>query len=150
MSIFMTSGAWPKSLAVAIVVLALAGCGGKEGFTGPTGTVNGKVTYKGGPIPAGSLVTFLSSEGYAASGTTSEDGSYKLTYEGSENIPATTYKVQLSPPAATASDQLIDPSQPLPEAPPEPFPSKYAASSTSGLEFTIKEGENPPIDFDLE
>ncbi|MEO8493524.1 MAG: hypothetical protein ABI614_00530 [Planctomycetota bacterium] len=137
-------------MAGVVVVLALAGCGGGEGgFSGPTGTVSGKVTFNGTPIAEGSTVTFISQEGYAAAGTIAADSSYKLIYNGSEKIPAGTYKVQFSPPPAAATDQLVDPSKPLPEAPVEPFPSKYAASSTSGLEFIVKEGENPPIDIDL-
>lgn len=149
MLIFATTAAWPKHLAAAVVVLALAGCGGGgSDFSGPTGKVSGKAAYKGTPLPEGSTVTFISTEGYVASGATAADGSYKLTYEGSENVPAATYKVQLSPPVSTASDQLIDPSKPLTKAS-ELFPSKYAASSTSGLQFIVQEGENPPIDIEL-
>lgn len=149
MSIFTTSGVWSKSLAACLVILPLAACG-KGGYSGPTGKVSGKVTLAGAPLSAGSTVTFISTQGHMASGATAADGSFKLLCNGAENIPAVTYKVQLSPPASTAPAPLIDPSKPLPAAPPEPFPSKYAATATSGLEFTVKEGENPPINIELQ
>jgi len=140
-----------KSLVTACFVIAFAGCGnsGGSGYSGPVGKASGKVTLNGGTIPAGSTVTLISTEGLAAAGTTAADGTFKLMFEGSESIPATTYKVQLSPPPASSEPQLMDPSQPMPTAPPEPFPSKYAASSTSGLTVTISEGDNPPIEIDL-
>jgi len=140
-----------KSLVATCFVLVMAGCGssGGSGYSGPVGKASGKVTLNGGAIPSGSTVTLISTEGLAAAGTTAADGTFKLMFEGSESIPATTYKVQLSPPAASSEPQLMDPSQPMPAAPAELFPSKYAASSTSGLSVTINEGDNPPIEIDL-
>ncbi len=149
MSMCTTLRVLPKSLALAATVLMLSGCG-EGGYAGPTGKAGGKVTYNAQPLPAGSIVTFISTEGHVATGTTSEDGSFKLVSEGSENIPAATYKVQLSPPPAPESDQFMDPSQPMPEAAPQPFPSKYAASSTSGLQYVVQEGENAPIVIELQ
>ncbi|HBJ38517.1 MAG TPA: hypothetical protein DDZ51_27935 [Planctomycetaceae bacterium] len=80
---------------------------------------------------------------------TAADGTFKLVFEGAEDIPATTYKVQLSQPTASGEQPLMDPSQPMPTAPKEPFPSKYTASSTSELSVTITAGDNPPIEMDL-
>jgi len=148
MSISTISGVWQRSLIACLVILTLVGCG-KRGFSGPTGKVTGKVTLEGTPLPEGSIITLIATQGYMASGVTAADGSFKLTYAGSENIPAATYKAQLSPPASAAPAELMDPSKPLPAAPPEPFPSKYAATTTSELEFTVKEGENPPLNIEL-
>ncbi len=148
MSIPATSSVWQKGLAACLVILTLAGCG-KSGFSGPTGQVSGKVTLNGAPLREGSRITLISTQGYMASGATTADGSFKLTYDGSENTPAATYKAQLSPPVSTAPAALIDPSKPLPAASPDSFPSKYAATATSGLEFVVKEGVNPPINIEL-
>ncbi len=141
----------PVSVVATCFVLAFAGCGnsGGSGYSGPVGKASGKVTLNGGTIPAGSTVTLISSEGLAAAGTTASDGTFKLMFEGSESIPATTYKVQLSPPPPSSEPQLMDPSQPMPTTAADPFPAKYAASSTSGLSVIISEGDNPPIEIDL-
>jgi hypothetical protein len=118
--------------------------------SGPTGKAGGKISLKGGNLPEGTVVTFLSKEGYIASGNSGSDGSFKLTFEGGDSIPVGTYKVQLSPAAGAGGDVPSDPSKPIPETPPLPFPVKYTASSTSGLQFEIKEGENPPINIELQ
>src|SRR5205823_12586516 len=58
-----------------LVSFALAGCGGG----GPkTALVRGTVTYKGKPVPNGT-VTFIPASGHHATGDIRPDGSYTLT-----------------------------------------------------------------------
>lgn len=151
MSICISSSDWQKPLAAALFLLTISGCG-PGGYSGPTGKASGKVSYKGAALPAGTSVTFMSADGFVAAGVTDAGGAFKLMYNGTENVPVGTYNVQLGAPAVSGSGelQLVDPSKPLPSAPKDPFPSKYAASSTSGLQFPIKAGDNPPIDIVLE
>ena len=82
-----------------LVALIIAGCGGAEtGFDGPTGTVTGKVTFKGKPLPEGSTVMFKHEEtGQIASGTLSTaDGSFRLRWRGSYDVLAGAYKIAVS------------------------------------------------------
>lgn len=131
------------------LLLALAGCGG-GGLAGPTGTVTGKVTHNGQPVPAGCSVTFIHQEtSTPASGLISADGSYALTMRGEKRVLAGEYKVSVSPPA---SNEQVDENSEGYEATMTgggaattvtvPFPDKYLLAETSGLTFTVKEGSN--------
>lgn len=137
------------------LLLALTGCSG-GGLSGPTGTVTGKVTYNGEPVPAGCSVVFMHQESSTpASGTTSADGSYTLTMRGEPKTLAGEYKVSISPPT---SNEQVDANTPGYEATmmegtpdtaqPAPFPDKYMLPETSGLTFTVKEGSNT-IDVEM-
>jgi hypothetical protein len=90
----------------------------------------------------------MSTEGYLASGSTAADGSYELVSQGGKELPAVSYKVQIGPPANPAAAEPVDMSKPDPPPPPPPFPAKYGATSTSGLQFEVKEGAQT-IDIDL-
>lgn len=132
--------------------LATSGCGGgatEDKFKGERGSVSGKITYKGAAIPAGSVVMFQAAAGYTAVGKTNDKGEYTLTYENKSTMPAVSYTVQVSAPAAAAPAK-IDPANMVKESTPAafPFPAKYTAGATSGLEFTVKGGANK-ADFDL-
>ncbi len=135
--------------ALAPLLLVLAGCGG-GGLAGPTGTVTGKVTHNGEPIPAGCSVTFIhQGTSTPASGLISADGSYSLTMRGEEKVLAGEYKVSVSPPA---SNEQVDENTEGYEATMTgagdaatvtvPFPDKYLLAETSGLTFTVNEGSN--------
>lgn len=133
-------------------LLATSGCGGgAEGdkFKGERGSVSGKITYKGAAIPAGSSVMFQAAAGYTAVGKTNDKGEYTLTYDNKSTMPALSYTVQVSAPAAAAPAKL-DPSNMGKDSTPAaaPFPAKYSAGATSGLEFTVKGGGNK-ADFEL-
>lgn len=129
-----------------------SGCG--DGYSGPTGTVAGSVMFNGNPVPTGSTVSFVSDEGFVASGRVEDGGSYKLEIAGKgPNIPAATYKVMVSPPATggvsgTDADyakymESVNPNDMGKVAKPaEAFPSKYVSTGTSDLEFPVNAGEN--------
>ena len=135
--------------------VALAGCGTGDGYAGPAGTVSGKVTFKGMPVPAGCGVTFWGTNkaGYIAVGSVTAGGSYSLRVSGSEKVPTGSYQVTVSPPPSTtpvdekavaeAMAKPVDNDQVTPDvAPALPFPSKYLDQAASGLKFDVKEGPN--------
>ena len=69
-----------------LVVLALgpclfmvSGCGDSKPASGPTGSVSGKVTLNGKPLPAGCSVAFTHQEkSIPARGTIGADGAYSI------------------------------------------------------------------------
>lgn len=135
-----------------LVLLTASGCiGGLEGdkFKGERGSVSGKITYKGAPIPAGSSVIFQAAAGYTGVGKTNDEGEYTLSYNKTSTLPAVSYTVQVSVPAAAAPAKMDPANMGVETAPaPPPFPARYSAGTTSGLEFTVKGGVNR-ADFDL-
>jgi hypothetical protein len=134
-------------------LLVFSGCGG--GYSGPTGTVSGTVTLDGQPVPQGCAVSFLSVEGYGATGEVGADGSYQLeVIQGggtSNDIPVAAYQVAVLPPEepemseaeyekameASGSDEA-----PVEEEAEEVIPWKYQAEDSSELTFEVKEGAN--------
>jgi hypothetical protein len=132
-------------------VALLCGCGGGEsgGYSGPLGTVTGKITFEGKPVPEGSQVLFMApATGYSATGVVDAAGKYTLKYNASDKIPAVKYAVQIAPPAAPTAS--VDPSKMTPPAKTQatPFPVRYGSTAKSKLEFTVVEGQNTAT-FDL-
>ncbi len=151
-----------------VVLLVLAsGCGGGSGtgYKGPTGMVTGKMIIDGKPLAEGCQVAFQAVEGgYLAVGTVKSEGKYTLTCNGSFDVPAVAYRIQLAPPSkvelVTSKGELQDPSEmarkvmgppgsaKVKESAKPPFPAKYSSTLTSKLEYTVKAGSNT-ADFDL-
>jgi hypothetical protein len=111
------------------------GCGAKAP---PTGSVSGKVTYKGQPLTTG-VVTFINEKaGSGASGEIDASGSYWIASirTGEYNVA-----VQQCPPSPSAGPEAKG-SWKL------NIPDKYQALETSGLTAMVKEGKNT-ADFAL-
>jgi hypothetical protein len=157
--------AW--AIVATIGAVLVAGCG-PGGYSGPTGTVSGTVTLNGDPVPEGCSVSFVSEEGaHTASGTVGAGGAYKLSVVGPEgrsnDVPAATYKVCVTPPAAAGAggsaegadyEKMMEESaaggdEPTTEAETEAIPAKYQSTTTSELTFPVKEGPNT-IDIELQ
>jgi hypothetical protein len=133
------------ALALAVSV-AVFGCGGGKGGTG---TVTGKVTYKGAPLKGG-RVTFAAG-GKSGQGEIKEDGSYTA-----QNVPTgqakvaveTSYLKQISrvPQYKPPKDQKF-PEGYKPGGDPDAakhfmaIPSKYESTESSGLTLDVKRGE---------
>lgn len=138
------------------LVTAIVGCGGYD--YGPTGTVTGRLTMDGKPLPAGHNVSFMDMEkGYLAFGTTDADGNFTVQSWNEGNMPAGKYKVTIAPPAGTApaeegnysAEEIFDNPELLEApAPNMVFPRKYGSTTTSGLEYQVEEGENH-FDIDI-
>jgi hypothetical protein len=146
----MSRALWTQLLLVGIGV-AFIGCGSETGYNGPTGTVTGKVTFKGAAAPAGCAVTFWGTDkaGHIAVGSVGSDGSYSLRVSGSEKIPTGSYNVTVSPPASGPVDEKAiaeamqsGDSSKMPKAVPPPFPAKFADATTSEIKLDVKECKN--------
>lgn len=136
-------------LCLNMTALILSGCGSDGVDYGPTGTVQGTVKLDEKAPAEKTQVTFLHpAEGYSATGYTDSEGKYKLTSWNSGNLPAGDYKVFVMPP----EPKKLTPEEELERGPndsdPEPeFDEEFSDAETSGLTFTVKEGENT---FDVE
>ena len=124
------------------LVFFLPGCG-SDRFK--TATVRGKVTYKGKPVPNGTI-NFMPASGPSASGEIQRDGSYTLTtYRSGDGAAPGSYTVVIVA-MADMSGKLPENRNPLP---PSIVPDKYTNVATSPLRAGVKDQENI-IDFNLE
>ena len=123
-------------------VLALAGCGSNQL---KTAVVRGTVTYKGKPVPNGTI-SFVPTSGPSATGEIQPDGSYVLTTyrkgDGAVLGPHTVVIVAMQ----DMSDRLPEARQPLP---PAIIPLKYTSLATSDLRAEVHDRENT-LDFSLQ
>jgi hypothetical protein len=124
-------------------MLLVLGCGGR-------GDVSGKVTYKGKPVPFGTVL-FEGSDGNLSQGNIRADGSYSV----SPPVATGEAKVAVNSPNPKSSDLIpinrdgAPPLKPPPDIPGWfPIPKEYGTPSTSGLTYTIKRGPNT-IDIEL-
>jgi hypothetical protein len=143
--------AWQYSASwLLILSLVLIGCGGPSGP--PRGKVQGTVRVDGQPVAAGTVYFENVSTGVAVGAAIEADGSYQVsTYQG-EGLPAGKYQVAVSPQRIAATDEnpLAGDMRPTIEVVSVEIPERYHSASTSGLEVTVAEGDNPPFDFDLQ
>jgi hypothetical protein len=125
-----------------LCVLALSGC------RRPKGTVSGTVTYKGEPVPSGT-VAFFGPGDQVASVALRPDG----TYEAS-GVPLGEVKVTVTtPPPPPSEEQLAKNPMvqerrkgrniSLPVEKTVTVPAKYSRPATSGLSLTVTEGSQP-------
>ena len=130
-------------LVASIVTVSFgSGCGGRGGP--PLGTVTGKVTLDGEPVP-GLSVTFVPEEGGSPSyGGTNENGEYRLFFNqkraGAE-LGSHKVIIENREPETDDSGKLID------DTPIVKIPKKY--QQPGQLTADVSSGRNN-IDFDLE
>jgi hypothetical protein len=122
-------------------VLVLAGCGsGKL----QTAEVNGKVTYKGKPVPQGT-VTFIPEAGGPPATGEIKNGSFSMTtYSTGDGAILGKHKVVIAA-MEDMKEWLPEDRNPLP---PPIVPTKYTSPATSTLTTVVTDGENTPV-FDL-
>jgi hypothetical protein len=127
-----------------VFFLLAAGCGSQS-----SGTVTGKVTYRGEVVPAG-IVFFFGSGEQAASAQIAGDGSYEAS-----GVPLGDVKVAVSgPPPRPSKEQAAN--NPMlrkrgyvpPDEKSVSIPGKYSRPGTSGLGVTVTEGAQT-FDIDL-
>jgi len=122
------------ALSLLLAVSALVGCGSK-----PTGSVSGKVTYKGAPVTSGEVQFIDSAKGKGASGKLDGSGNYTL----SGQLEAGTYKVYLQAP----TPEQLPPGQ-VSKRPPFNVPPKYQDPGQTPITKEVKAGKNEiPIDL---
>ena len=131
----------------AILVGTAAGCGSGKPALSP---VHGKVTFKGTPLPCGTIVfTPDASRGHQGALARSEiqaDGSYSLRTESGYGAIAGWYRVTVMavemPEAPPPGQRYLVPRSLLPE--------KYRDPELAGLVREVKPGGENVIDFVLE
>lgn len=136
-------------LVACVAVILWGGCGGGGAAPKPTGTVSGKVTMKGAPLPK-VTVTFFG-DGDTAAAVTKDDGTYSLVHGASADVPAGEYKVSVT---SVTPVTTMDPTEMMKQTPAatpvkSPIPEKYAKAEKSGLTAVIKAGANADVNFDL-
>jgi hypothetical protein len=135
------------ALALAVVLAAGCGGGGREGVV----PVSGRVTYDGKPVPEGRILFYPVDGRRMAIGSIDERGHYALTtfddrdgaYPGKHIVVIDAAREVGSSPKSVAEE--------VGSAPPKFIrlaPEKYADRSTSGLEAEVKNQENT-INFDI-
>jgi hypothetical protein len=124
----------------------IAGCSRKHDY-GPTGTIEGRLTMEGKPLPKGTKVLFMEQrEGFLAFGATDEDGRFKIASWNDGNMPVGKYKVTIQPAGMGDGEQPFDIDAPARKRPAKKpaagFPKRYRTITTSKLEYTVDEGAN--------
>jgi hypothetical protein len=128
-----------------ILVLALlAGCAASDQL--PTAKVTGKVTYKGKPVPTGTIMFIPEGDKPSATGELKSDGTYELTtYEEGDGAVLGKHSIEIN--------ALEDMAGKLPEqrsgTPSSLIPDKYSNRSTSNLSAEVEDVEVNTIDFEL-
>lgn len=128
------------AVSVAAALLLLSGCSGGGGESKPTGTVSGKVTAGSDAITEGSVQFYSAETGKGATAEIGQSGEFKFE----SPLEVGSYKVIVTPPPPPAPG----PDTPEPKEYPN-FPEKFRSEATTTLSADVKEGENPPMSFDL-
>lgn len=120
--------------AILVVLLAMAsvsltGCPGSV----PTGTVAGKVTYKGAPLTAGVVNFYNAEKGSAATADLDSSGAFKI----GAPLPVGTYKVYVLPP----TPKQLPPGEAQPKVD-FPLPPKLQDAGQTPVTEEVKAGAN--------
>ena len=126
-----TMKGFPWLLAIAFLVLPIAGCGKST----PKGTVKGKVLLENQPYSDARVALLSLQSGQASSADIRPDGTFQLN----EPLPVGKYTVFL---AAKSSPEGGNEAAPKPEAIDRAVPDKYWSEATSDVSVEIKAGEN--------
>lgn len=138
------------------ILLLFPGCGGGSNLPkGETGTVRGTVTYKGGPVPAGTTVIFVRDEdGLLGTGQVNANGEYLLRMRDGLKIVTGAYRVSVTPPDVAANldqDEImrLQMAGKLPDpATIKEVPLKYRSPEGSTLVCDVQPGANT-FDIDM-
>jgi hypothetical protein len=129
----------------ALLAGLVCGCGPKEEHP-ETVPVQGKVTYKGKPVPKGT-VTFQPDAGQPSAGEIQPDGTYQLsTFAPKDGALPGHHRVMII--ANTGDPTKIPGSSPGYVTPVDLVPKKYNQLGSSGLEATVSK-DKTTYDFDL-
>lgn len=114
----------------------MVGCGSE-----PSGTVTGKVTYKGTPVTSGSISFLMKGKGIAQDAKLDALGAFAMA----ETLPVGMYHIVYVPP----TPEPQDPSKPRKaETVAVAVPPKFRDINTSGISVEISNGKNEiPIEF---
>jgi hypothetical protein len=119
---------------VPFLILALAtGCSDSDRMQ--TAPVKGVVTYKGKPVPNGTIMFMPSAGGKAATGELDKEGRFELTtYSDGDGAVLGSHDI-----AVVALEEMKDVLPEQRSGLPKPLvPDKYLSHTTSGLKFDVK------------
>jgi hypothetical protein len=120
---------------VACLAISATGCGGTD-----LGKISGKVTYKGQPLPFGSIA-FVSPDGGIASGTI-QNGDYLVAGAALGKTKIAIQSLPMPPSMRPANSQsAAGDSGEAPSAIHMTIPERYAQPKESGLSYTVVAGE---------
>lgn len=127
------------SCCIAILLLAIGCNRGPE-----TGTVRGKVSFKGQPVKEGRLTFSNLTEGGAAEALLNADGTYAVA----NGVPLGEYIVEINPLTVIVdTDPGKSPPAPVEKKAPD-IPHKYRQQGKTPLKAAVKAGENE-FNFEL-
>lgn len=139
-----------KLILTSWTLVLLSGCGGESRPT--LAKASGTVTYKGKGIE-NLAVEFTPAEGRPASGKTDAQGKFTLTtFDPDDGAVLGEHKVSVvfdSSSASNADSSGMGADAYSTEAPKSPIPEKYATTDTSGLTYTVKEGDDNVYTIEL-
>lgn len=118
---------------LAVVLATISGCGGPNE---PAGRVSGKVTSPAGPVTEAN-VQLVRADGVPI-GAASLNASGEFTFE--KTVPVGDYQVAVLPIVEEVPAEDVDPRRHQEVI--KRIPQKYWDSHTSGLNVTVKEGDN--------
>jgi hypothetical protein len=145
----MFKTALPRWLAVLLLTpsfLALAGCG-----SGGAGSVSGKVTFQGKPLPSGRITFFCEGGEKPVMSCNIKDGAYKIDKAavGSARVSVQTFEFKrVHVPGEPKSSNLPGDEEPATPGSYVRIPQKYRVPDSSGLTYTITKGAQTK-DFEL-
>lgn len=130
---------------VLLVVLFLAGCGGRSGQV----PAKGIVLFKGQPLKNANVLLVPVGGGRPASGRTGDDGTFTLgTYMAGDGAMPGAYRVGITVVPDSTDNAPADPDNPVaPETVKSSIPEKYAAPDTSELTATVAKGQEIRIEI---
>ena len=143
-------------LIIPAVVLVQGGCTTEQS---KLATVHGRVTVDGKPVP-GAQILFMPPGDRVATGTTDEDGYYRLsTFDKHDGAVVSQHLVTITclpliPVQPMTADMAALPAGPKIELPQDenwvsPIPKKYSDPANPPFSIRVKPGDNE-IDFDLD
>jgi hypothetical protein len=118
-------------LAVLLCGAVSTGCGGGKA------KVTGTVTYRGTPLPVGT-VTFFAANNQIVGSAPIRDGKYEM-----KDVPSGPMKISVSTPPAVKPDRRHPPPADMPGGAATPsvqLPPKYNSPTESGLTYEVKGG----------
>jgi len=119
---------------LAILVLATSRLTAADEKKVETGSVEGKVTYQGKPLP-GAIIGFHPAKGKPVVAKTDETGSYSAPAVPVGEVRVTIEVVRPKPPKDKPTDKPVTPPRFI------AIPKKYANPETSGLTLTVQKGK---------
>lgn len=139
-----------------LTAIMLTGCGGGSNLpSGDTGTVRGRVTYQGNPVPEGCTVIFIRDEdGLIGTGKVDAGGDYLLKMRDGLKIVVGTYRVSLTPPnlaEGKSQDEVMELSMSgklVDAATFKEIPERFRNPESSTLVYDVQPGANT-FDIDM-